>query len=53
MSEHFHQLCRFYGFGSTSTTSFHSEKNAMIDRTHKLLEESLSKYVEDDDQHEW
>ena len=52
MSELFTELCRVLGIERTSTTSFHPEGNAMIERTNRTIEESLSKYI-DDHQSDW
>ena len=38
MSELIHELCRFLGIQRTSTTSFHPEGNAMIERSNRTLE---------------
>ena len=45
MSELFRELCRILGIQRTSTTSFHPDGNAMIKRTNRTFEESISKYV--------
>ena len=45
MSELFREHCRIMGTQRTSTTSFHPEGNAMVERTKRTLEESIPKYV--------
>ena len=52
MSELFTELCRVLGIERTSTTPFHPEGNAMIERTNRTIEESLSKYI-GDHQSDW
>ena len=52
MSELFRELCRILGIQRTSPTSFHPEGNAMIERTNRTLEKSISKYV-NELQHDW
>ena len=52
MSELFRELCRILGIQRTSTTSFHPEGNAMIERTNRKLQESFSKFVSEH-QHDW
>ena len=33
------------GINRTSTTAYHPQENAMIERTNRTIEESLAKYV--------
>ena len=52
MSELFTKLFRVLGIERTSTTPFHPEGNAMIERTNRTIEESLLKDI-DDHQSDW
>ena len=52
MSKLFCSLCRELGIQWTSTTSYHPQGNAMIERTNRTIEECLSKYI-GQYQHEW
>ena len=38
-------MCKELGIDRTSTTAYHPQGNAMIERTNKTIEESLAKYV--------
>ena len=44
-SHFFKNLCSLLGIDRTSATSYHPQKNAMIERTNRTIEETLSKYV--------
>ena len=48
----FLSLCSELGIQRTSTTSFHPQGNAKIERTNRTIEECLSKYI-GRYQHEW
>ena len=52
MSKLFRRLCSELGIQKTSTTSYHPQGNAMIERTNRTIEECLSKYI-GQYQHEW
>ena len=52
MSKLFCSLCSELGVQRTSTTSYHPQGNAMIERTNRTIEECLSKYI-GQYQHEW
>ena len=43
MSNFFKNLCSLMGIDRTSATSYHPQKNAMIERTNRTIEETLSK----------
>ena len=45
MSNLFKNMCKELGFNRTSTTAYHPQGNAMIERTNRTIEESLAKYV--------
>ena len=48
----FRSLCSELGIQRKSTTSYHPQENAMIERTNRTITECLSKYIEQY-QHEW
>ena len=52
MSKLFCSLYSELGIQRTSTTSYHPQGNAMIERTNRTIEEGLSKYI-GQYQHEW
>ena len=52
MSKLFRSLCSELGIQRTSTTSCHPQRNAIIERTNRTIEECLSKYI-GQYQHEW
>ena len=52
MSKLFCRLCSELGIQRTSTTSYHPQRNTMIERTNQTIEECLSKYI-GQYQHEW
>ena len=52
MSKLFRSLCSELGIQSTSTTSYHPQGKAMIERTNRTIEECLSKYI-GQYQHDW
>ena len=52
MSNLFRSLCSELGIQRTSTTSYHPQGNAMIERTNRTMEDCLSKYI-GQCQHEW
>ena len=45
MSNRFKIMCKELGIDCTSTTAYHPQDNAMIERTNRTIEESLAKYV--------
>ena len=45
MSILFKNTCKKLGINRTSTTAYHPQGNAMIERTNRKIEESLAKYV--------
>ena len=45
MSNLFKNMCKELGINRTSTTAYHLQGNAMIERTNRTIEESLAKYV--------
>ena len=45
MSKLFRSLCSELGIQRKSTTSYHPQGNAMIERTNRTIEECLSKYI--------
>ena len=45
MSNFFKNMCRELGINRTSTTAYHPQVNAMIERTNRTIEESLAKYM--------
>ena len=52
MSKLFRSLCSELGIQRTSTTSYHPQGNAMIERTNRTIEQCLSKYI-GQYQHKW
>ena len=52
MSNLFKNLCKELGIARTSTTSFHPQGNAIIERTNRTIEDCLAKYV-GEHQYEW
>ena len=47
MSNLFKNMCKELGINRTSTTAYHLQGNAMIERTNRTIEESLVKYVDE------
>ena len=45
MSNLFKNMCKELGINRTSTTDYHLQRNAMIERTNRTVDESLAKYV--------
>ena len=45
MSNLFKNMCKVLGINRTSTTAYHTQGNAIIERTNRTIEESLAKYV--------
>ena len=45
MSNLFKNMCKELGINRTATTAYHPQRNAMIERTNRTIEESLAKYV--------
>ena len=52
MSKLFRSLCSELGIQRTSTTLYHPQGNAMIERTNRTVEKCFSKYI-GQYQHEW